>query len=178
MVLANLCYRYGMSAVWLFGLERGLRSLFIVAGRQTGTALAGLDLPFDPLWSVSALAVLLVAIITLLLVSERGLDGGWSADLLGRAPSHDEGVRLAKADALEQGCARVAEARGLSPREREILVLLARHKTSPEIAQELFISAATAKTHARNIYRKLDVHSREELCALVEKESLDVKQDK
>lgn len=57
MVLANLCYRYGMSAVWLFGLERGLRSLFIVAGRQTGTALAGLSLPFDPIWAVSALAV-------------------------------------------------------------------------------------------------------------------------
>lgn len=46
--------------------------------------------------------------------------------------------------------------------------MLARHKTSSEIAQELFIFAATAKTHARNIYRKLDVHSREELCALVE----------
>ena len=35
LIMANLCYRYGMSAVWLFGIERGVRALFTLFGRQT-----------------------------------------------------------------------------------------------------------------------------------------------
>ena len=34
MVLcSNLCYRYGVSAIWLFGLERSLRLVFMFLGR-------------------------------------------------------------------------------------------------------------------------------------------------
>ena len=44
----------------------------------------------------------------------------------------------------------------LSPREREVLQLIAEGKTSHEIAERLFISAATVDTHRRNIARKLD----------------------
>ena len=49
---------------------------------------------------------------------------------------------------------------GLSPREREVLCLLAAGKTDREIAEALFISRPTASDHARNIYAKLGVNSR------------------
>lgn len=51
---------------------------------------------------------------------------------------------------------------GLSPREHEILNLLARGFSNPEIADLLAISKLTVGTHVKNIYRKLEVNSRSE----------------
>ncbi len=48
----------------------------------------------------------------------------------------------------------------LTERELEVLRLLASTLTVPEIAQRLFISIATARSHVKHIYSKLDVHSR------------------
>jgi DNA-binding NarL/FixJ family response regulator len=50
----------------------------------------------------------------------------------------------------------------LSPREHEILNLLARGFSNPEIAELLSISKLTVGTHVKNIYRKLEVNSRSE----------------
>lgn len=48
----------------------------------------------------------------------------------------------------------------LSDREREITRLIARGRTNPEIASELYLSEATVKTHVRSILRKLDARDR------------------
>jgi len=53
----------------------------------------------------------------------------------------------------------------LTPREQEILELIAAGLTNPEIAEDLVISPRTVKKHASNIYSKLDVHSRTEAAA-------------
>jgi DNA-binding NarL/FixJ family response regulator len=50
----------------------------------------------------------------------------------------------------------------LSNREREILDLLAKGFRYKEIADKLFISTETVRTHIRNIYEKLQVQSRTE----------------
>ncbi len=54
----------------------------------------------------------------------------------------------------------------LTERERDILVLVARGLSNAEIAGELVISPLTAKSHVRNILRKLDCHDRAALVAL------------
>lgn len=48
----------------------------------------------------------------------------------------------------------------LTPRELEVLQLVAQGKNNPQIAQELVISRATAKTHVERIIRKLEVSDR------------------
>jgi len=48
----------------------------------------------------------------------------------------------------------------LTPREVEVLALLARGQTHREVAQTLGISARTAQVHAANAYGKLDANSR------------------
>ncbi len=53
-------------------------------------------------------------------------------------------------------------AKKLSPREKEILPLLAEGLRYKEIADELNISIETIRTHVRNIYKKLSVGSRTE----------------
>jgi LuxR family maltose regulon positive regulatory protein len=50
----------------------------------------------------------------------------------------------------------------LSEREAEVLRLMASGKSSPEIADVLVVGVSTVRTHIKNIYRKLDVHSREQ----------------
>ena len=53
----------------------------------------------------------------------------------------------------------------LSPREVEVAELAAHGHRIAEIAELLFISRDTAKTHLKSIFRKLEVHSRAELAA-------------
>ena len=53
----------------------------------------------------------------------------------------------------------------LTEREKEILRLLMRGLSYKEIASSIFISLETLNSHIKNIYRKLNVHSRSELAA-------------
>jgi LuxR family transcriptional regulator, maltose regulon positive regulatory protein len=48
----------------------------------------------------------------------------------------------------------------LSERELEVLTLIAQGLSNPEIAARLFLSVNTLRSHATNIFQKLDVHSR------------------
>jgi len=48
----------------------------------------------------------------------------------------------------------------LSEREREILALIGAGRSNTEIAEELFISMATVKTHVRHVFAKLDLRDR------------------
>ena len=49
---------------------------------------------------------------------------------------------------------------GISERESDVLVLLAAGHSNQEIADRLFISMNTVKTHLNNLYRKLEVARR------------------
>jgi len=60
----------------------------------------------------------------------------------------------------------------LSPRENEILRLLAEDYSSKEIAEKLVISISTVHTHRNNIMRKLGLSSRRELIQYARKKGL------
>ncbi|MTI23201.1 response regulator transcription factor [Fulvivirga sp. RKSG066] len=60
----------------------------------------------------------------------------------------------------------------LSNRETEVLELLSQGKSYSMIAQELFITKETAKSHIKNIYSKLQVNSKSEAIAKATKEKL------
>jgi DNA-binding CsgD family transcriptional regulator len=55
---------------------------------------------------------------------------------------------------------------GLTPREREVLTLVAEGRSNRQIADALFISAKTASVHVSNILAKLGVASRVEAAAV------------
>ena len=54
----------------------------------------------------------------------------------------------------------------LTKQEQNILELLLQEKSNKEIADTLFVSVSTVKTHVNNIYRKLHVQSRDEVKSL------------
>ena len=77
-------------------------------------------------------------------------------------------------NALEKRCAEVSEAYKLSPRESEILVLLAQGRTRTYIQEELVLAENTVKSHVAHIYTKLGVRDRQDMIDIV----LDVVENK
>jgi DNA-binding CsgD family transcriptional regulator len=71
-------------------------------------------------------------------------------------------------------CEGVAAAYGLTSRQADVLMLLAKGRNADYITQELVISLHTAKAHIYNIYQKMGVHSRQELIDIIESVRLDI----
>lgn len=97
-----------------------------------------------------------------LVLNEREIGERWGIAFMGkRPPEENERTRLARR------CATVAEARRLTPREREVMELLAQGKSLSGVAHELIIAEGTAKAHTRHIYEKLGINTRQELLDLL-----------
>jgi DNA-binding NarL/FixJ family response regulator len=58
---------------------------------------------------------------------------------------------------------------GLTPREAEVLGLLAAGRTNRQIGEELFVSEKTASVHVSNILRKLGVTTRIDAAAVAQR---------
>ena len=65
-------------------------------------------------------------------------------------------------------CSALASSCGLTPRETEILILFAKGRSAARIQEDLVISRGTVTTHLQHIYRKTNVHSKQELLDLIE----------
>ncbi len=76
--------------------------------------------------------------------------------------SHEVVERLMKSPVREAKVSNT-EYGSLTPREQEIMRLLAEGISKKEIAQRLFISIKTVENHRANIMRKLDIHNAMEL---------------
>lgn len=57
----------------------------------------------------------------------------------------------------------------LTKQEQKIVGLLLENKTNKEIAQEVFVSHSTVKTHINNVYKKLNITSRDQIKSLFNK---------
>jgi len=88
-------------------------------------------------------------------------------------PSAPARPELRVASVAVAGCdSGVANRRSLTPRELEVLRLLAHGSDCHNIAKTLFISLPTVRNHVHNFLRKLDVHSQVEAVALAYREAL------
>ena len=60
----------------------------------------------------------------------------------------------------------------LTPRQNQVLHLLAHGRSTAQIAQELHLSVDTVRNHVRRMFRALDVHSRVEALAVAHREGI------
>lgn len=84
-----------------------------------------------------------------------------------RETSRRDGSRPQYRDLISKKSEAVRLHYGLSAREAEVVELLVRGYSVPHIAEELVLSENTIRTHAKAIYRKLDVHRKQDLLDLV-----------
>lgn len=181
-----------MSSIRAIGLLDGTFALAVVVSGQLNAGLAeAVRMGAAEMTTVSLIAVFACMLMAMAVLNGRGI-----RTVLGAAPQNTTAPRLgididgekttdsplrASRDAAPSNTPdghpgdpvqTLFDACGLSPREREVASLLARGRSLPFIQEELYISAGTAQTHARHIYKKMGVHSRQELIDRVERAKL------
>ncbi|MBX9034902.1 helix-turn-helix transcriptional regulator [Gordonibacter massiliensis (ex Traore et al. 2017)] len=175
VMICNICYRYQVPALWLFAIVRMAMLVAEAAGVGTGMALAAnRDATSDLAVEGFAFALVLV----LATVSAFATNAGRNlADTSWHIVPRESG-RTSRADQLAQvmggyemlvwRCAKVARLYGLTHREEEVLGCLTKGMTKTQVQEDLCISEGTARTHIQHVYKKLGVHSREEMIDIVE----------
>ena len=166
----------GESAVSL--AERRRPDVVIMDIRMPG--MDGLEATKELKDRVPATAVLLFTAFGEKSLLSRGLDAGAKGYLLKEAPSQT----------LVRAIEKLAEGEGyvdpslmpsflnrdghdlLTPREREILQLLADGMSNADVAAKLFISQETVKSHVRHILAKLEADTRTQAVAIALREAI------
>lgn len=151
--------RNSLSAACCIGLMWGCCQVGILAGNLTGSWLLNASAQSEGLLLAAVPWLALVLTVGAAIVPS-------SAVRLNAAPgaSEPEG-----ADA-EDGFAAFAARYGLTEREREICAMLVKGRSLPYIRDQLFLSKNTVATHAKHIYKKVDVHSKQELMDAYERQ--------
>lgn len=140
------------------GAVPALGGLLVTVAASMGCGLAAIEVLGETGRTVCL--VLEAAFLTAIAVSFALNAHGANGSAARAEKSSDDRGRMAR-------CAELARDGGLSQRETQVLEYLARGHGSAFIASELGISENTVRTHARHIYEKLGVSSREELLARV-----------
>lgn len=163
IVLSNITYRFDIAAAWLNGIERGIRYL-VEAGGWSLFAVTSFYLSKDTVTAIHLGIVAVVALaFTVLFFTEKRLSAKWGINL----KQTSDGDDVFSPGLLAMRVSDLSREHNLSPREEEVLQLLARKGTSAQIEENLFVARGTVKAHTSRIYRKLGVHSRDELYELL-----------
>lgn len=151
---ACLIKTMGLPATWVASCPGAALFFGAVGGCVVGmTVLAGKTAPEVAAFGSFAACFMLAA--ALFLSSGNNLKYGWGTVLPG------EGVL--EAPDLSGIVQFVATERGVSQRETEVMALLVEGLSRRDICEALTVSPDTVKTHVRAVYRKVGVHSQQEL---------------
>jgi DNA-binding NarL/FixJ family response regulator len=167
----------------------GNAALDLVERRRPGVVIMDVRMPgMDGLDATKALlerepntSVLIFTAYSERSLLARGLDSGAKGYILKEAP-HDTLVRaiekVAGGDSFIDPALMPAFLSGkdredmLTPREREILQLLADGMSNADVAQRLFISQETVKSHVRHILAKLEADTRTHAVAIALRDAI------
>ncbi len=175
---------YIMMVPFLFPETRsGVRSVvplyasfaFMIAMRALFSGLHSL-LPESLYVTLVAVVVVLslagAALLALLLVHRQMAQREVSPKGMSSQPNGaSDTLMLERRPDVAEACRVLGDRFELTPREREIFLFLAQNYRAPYIAEKLVVSQSTIKTHMRNLYAKLGVHSQAELLLLVDEET-------
>ena len=194
VVISDCAYRFGFSAVFSCVVLRAVLMGCTLLGIASRTFLLGEPVPGSSqsiVFYLVAFAIIATAAlfwfrrpIAEVSDAETGVlgaaDGPTVVPMVGAAPVSDGPLASREVseavldreimryrDMVLARCDQISQENRLSGRESEVLICLARGMSAPRIAEELVISGNTVKTHITHIYRKLGIHSRDELKVLI-----------
>lgn len=120
--------------------------------------------------NITVMAIAMILIITIVLpYMQKSFKEAFSSHRFIQAEIEDMPEET-PALTVEDVISRLIEENSLTERESEILRLIVKGKTYKAMGEELFVSENTVKFHVKNIYSKLDVHSKSELNKKIEDE--------
>jgi DNA-binding NarL/FixJ family response regulator len=160
-------------------VERRKPDVVIMDVRMPG--MDGLEATKEIMKKVPDAAVLIFTAFSERSLLARGLESGAKGYILKEAP-HDTLLRAIERVSKGEGYVDPAlmpaflsgkdQADMLTPREREILQLLADGMSNADVAAKLFISQETVKSHVRHILTKLEADTRTHAVAIALRESI------
>lgn len=163
LLLYDLCKRVGTPIIAPMGVIKTM-PIVTVLGQETAKLISLLPISQQTQSVVLAgTVIVMVCLASAIVFSEKDLASTWGMRIL------DKGALSLEArqeEALSDRCDELTKQYRLTPREDEVLRLLAKGRTNAAIEKELFIASGTLKAHISHIYTKLDVHSKKDLAAL------------
>jgi len=159
MVAYQITVGFDIAPQRFFGLARALWALAALAG----IGIEGLrDIYGAPLIQLLPVVLGLAAAAAFLFVfTDRDC-----VEVLASMPVSNE--QQVNTPTLEDKLGRLAKSHGVSDREFEVALLVAKGRSSSRIAEMLGVSLATVNSHVHHVYQKLGVHSRQELMDVIE----------
>jgi len=177
MELCVISHRYRISPILVVGFGRGA----LVVGMLGMSILAFLPIDMEQLINNGLIYLFIIVMLVVgysLLPREKDIK---SMVILAQEPEREsaqnQGGRAAVVglkspaennERFNARCARIANTFLLSPREVDVLFLLAKGRNAAYIAKHLYISEGTVNTHMWRIYKKLNVHSQQELMDMID----------
>lgn len=157
-MLSDVAHRSSLPPLAVFGFGWVAHSLPFPIGQALGSTLSF----HSAAASLVAVIVYLLAMASVFLLDERDFSRNRIfADLEQAAPPRS------MFGPIEQACRRLGEQGGLTEREGEVMLLICQGRSKGYIAENLCISENTVRSHARHLYAKLGVHSKQDLLDLV-----------
>lgn len=142
-----------------FGWGLGTAYAGCLAGTFFGSLIASrIDLSYQGESIMALICALLVLIALIFVMDERMLTHLLDTDSERPVTPRRFALRIEEA----------ARAHGLTSKETDVLMLAAKGRTTQRICEELGISTGTANTHLAHIYKKFDVHDRQQLIDMLE----------
>ncbi len=157
--LTQIARVFGMPARFAFGWGLGSAYAGCLAGTFFGSILASFaNLSYRGESLVALLCACLILVALVFVTDDRMLTRLMDTDSERPATPRRFMLRVEEA----------AREYGLTAKETEVLVLAAKGRTTQRICEELGISTGTANTHLSHIYKKFDVHDRQQLIDMLE----------
>ena len=158
----------GASPLLAFGVGQGVIGGVVCLGNVGGRLLSTLPDAAD-VWLPLVCAAGVFALFFLLTMVTDGMSERLARECRPAGEEAQEEV-APEAPSDERRLDALAGRYALTPREREVLALLVQGRSLPYIAERLFVTTGTVKTHALHIYRKVGVGGKQELISLYERE--------
>ena len=171
-LLANFSFNLNIPSMRVFGLGRAALSGGVLVGHVVLGLLGNLDaFTFADRAALMFCVIFAASIACTFVFTARTLAQTLRRQWLGLPPrtnSLEEVIDENGELTLDEKIDLIAREYEITGRMLEVFALMAHGRTGTRIEQELYMSKGTVKTHTRRIYRKLDVHSKQEMLDLIE----------
>lgn len=181
----ELSQRFRLSPILVFGLGRGLLALASLVGSSTVVLASTTPSLSEGFKYAEWPLFILVAIVVAYALLPREQEIQAIVSPIPAAPDNavaqlnaivnddsPDTVKLPQSESVNRvgrfraQCEAISNEFLLSRREAEVLFLLAKGYNAAFIQEKLYISRSTAKTHIGHIYRKLNIHTQQELLSM------------
>lgn len=184
------CYDIARHSSWTPYVILGLGWVAHILPRELGRALIWIAEPHSAAAvGITTVIVLLLAVSMALLLGDSiprtrplfvdfrtrggGIASGIAAHAQATRPNNSAPTKPdASGDTLTRQLTQLKRRYFLTDREYEVVALLARGRSKTAIGEKLFLSENTVKTYVKNVYAKLDVHTKQELLDRIDEQPL------